>query len=623
MAEKNIEEHNWKTCSIEFAGNLGRELEYLQTYFKSWNLIAKAVVTDSVLYDTTPVECIAVYAFSQCSDFEIKKEVAKEKSAEMLNTLATTGQKTDEALRGKEYFQWLYDVAIEVWNESAGAYNEASEAWAKAEESYETANAAYSETLNKVSAEEKNYAEIEDSYQEAANAWGKIYELLMEKVETLRKMRTYKSEFAVIEKSLDGAFKTYGEACKSYDSSHQAAMDRMEASSIATHQASREDNEAMEALSKANELYDETDETWTEVSNAYNKAWDIYDKAYKNYKERSKEAFEKRSEAREAKKDVYKAYVEANESYRKARISLRAAIDAGGYNYEAWNLGELYNEAHKKLTEATEANDKKKQSYIEAHEAEENALRAWKRKRETEESLRRAYRTLMTVQHLRTTKKESCIKAERMAIEARDIRIGQLEKSFELSKNNNEIEKKLWNALETLRQAYDIAIKSNEKQANSLKTLREENDMWEKALDAQKKKLEALSKYLDACVRDVELIKKSCDAWKNKNKTAETENALHIISLDAWKNEDKANRQQMDADERLMDADERYSAFRNALLIAEAAQNNAGESVVIRYSEALASKIDDNPEFIAQILEDPEFDRVRYNISSDPLSSER
>ena len=84
MAEKNIEEHNWKTCSIEFAGNLGRELEYLQTYFKSWNLIAKAVVTDSVLYDATPVECLAVYAFSQCSDFEMKKGVAKEKETEIL-----------------------------------------------------------------------------------------------------------------------------------------------------------------------------------------------------------------------------------------------------------------------------------------------------------------------------------------------------------------------------------------------------------------------------------------------------------------------------------------------------------------------------------------------------------
>ena len=621
MAEKNIEEHDWKTCSIEFAGNLGRELEYLQTYFKSWNLIAKAVVTDSVLYDTTPVECIAVYAFSQCSDFEMKKEVAKEKSAEMLNTLATAGQKTDEALRGKEYFQWLYDVAIEVWNESDETYHKAEEAWAKAEEAYETANAAYSESL-KVSAEE-NYLDISDSYQEAANAWGKIYELLMEKVETLRETRTYKSEFSVIEESLDGALKTYGEACRSYDSSHQTVTDRMEASSIAVHQASREDNEAMEALSKANKLYDETDETWTEVSNSYDKAWDIYDKAYENYKERSKEALEKRSKAREAKKSVYRAYAEANESYRKARISLREAVDAGGYNYEAWGLGKLYNEAHEKLTKAREANEKKKQSYIEAHEAEENALRAWKRKREAEENLRRADRTLMTVQDLRTTKKESCIEAERMAIEARDMRIGQLEKSFELSKNNNEIEKKLWNALETLRQAYDIAINSDEKQANSLMTLREENYKWEKALDAQKKKLEALSKGIDAQARATEIFKKSLDAWKNKNKTAETENALHIISLDAWKNEDKANRQQMDADEQLMDADERYNAFRNALLIAEAAQNNAGESVVIRYSEALASKIDDNPEFIAQILEDPELDRVRYNIPSDPLSSER
>ncbi len=622
MAEKNIEEHNWKTCSIEFAGNLGRELEYLQTYFKSWNLIAKAVVTDSVLYDTTPVECIAVYAFSQCSDFEMKKEVAKEKGAEMLNTLATTGQKTDEALRGKEYFQWLYDIAVEAYNESSETYNKASEDWAKAEEFYETANAAYSESL-KVSAE-KNYAEISDSYQEAADAWGEIYVLLMDKSDTVQETRTYESEFAVIEESLDGAFKAYYEAVDQYDSRRQTAIDRLKASSIAMDQASRKMDEAVEALSKANELYDETDKTWEEVSNAYNKACDIYDKAHENYTERSKEASEKRSEAREAKKNVYRAYVEANEAYRKARISLRAAVDAGGYNYEAWDLGELYNAAHEKLTEARKANEKKKQSYIEAHEAEKNALRAWKRQRETEENLRRADRTLMTIHDLRTIKKESCIKAERRAIEALELYIGQLEGSLELSKNNKKIERKLsWKPLETLRQAYDIAIKSNEKQPNSLKTLRETSDMWEKALDALKKRLEALSKSIDARARDKELTKKKLDAWKNKNKTSETENALHIISLDAWKNEDKAYRQLMDADERLMDADERYNAFRNALLIAEAAQNNAGESVVIRYSEALASKIDDNPEFIAQILEDPEFDRVRYNIPSDPLSSER
>ena len=273
------------------------------------------------------------------------------------------------------------------------------------------------------------------------------------------------------------------------------------------------------------------------------------------------------------------------------------------------------------MTEAREANEKKKQSYIEAHEAEENALRAWKMKRKAEESLRRADRTLMTVEELRTTKKEACIKAERMKIEARDMY--KLEESWELIKHKNEIERKLWNAIETFRQAYDIAIKSNEKQPNSLKNLREENDIWEKALDAQKKQMEASSKSIDAQARSLELFRKSLDALKNKNKTSETENEMHKIALDAWKNEDKANKQLMDADERLMDADERYNAFRNALLIAEAAQNNAGESVVIRYSEALASKIDDNPEFIAQILEDPEFDRVRYNIPSDPLSSER
>ena len=300
MAKKNSEEHNWKTCSIEFAGNLGRELEYLQTYFKSWNLIAKAVVTDSVLYDATPVECIAVYAFSQCSDFEMKKEVANEKGAEMLNTLATTGQKTDEALREKEYFQWLYDIAVEAYNESAEAYHKAEEDWDKAEESYKAAKAAYSEALEV--SDDNNYLEIEDSYKEAADAWGKIDELLMEKVETLRKTRTYKSEFAVIVKSLDGAYKTYREACRSYDSSYQTVMDRIEVSSIAMDQTSREEDEAAEALSKAEELYDETDETWTEVSDAYDKAWVIYDKANKNYKERSEEAFEKRSEAREAKK---------------------------------------------------------------------------------------------------------------------------------------------------------------------------------------------------------------------------------------------------------------------------------------------------------------------------------